>query len=60
MPFSVRLEDGVVVGTCSGKLVVEDAKAGAMAVWDNRATEVHVFREYEPALSWVRPLVEGS
>jgi formylmethanofuran dehydrogenase subunit E-like metal-binding protein len=27
---------------------------------ENRATEVHVFREYEPALSWVRPLVEGS
>ena len=35
MPFSVRLEDGIVVGTCSGKLVVEDAKAGAMAVWND-------------------------
>ena len=35
MPFSMRLEDGVVVGTCSGTLVVEDAKAGATAVWSN-------------------------
>ena len=119
MPFSVQLEDGVVVGTCSGALMVEDAKAGATAVWnnpdwrgkpivwdlrsaqldvdaegvraiarfiltsqpspppprvafvtarevdfgmarmleayrENRATEVHVFRDYEAASCWVR------
>jgi hypothetical protein len=35
MPFSMRLEDGAVVGTCSGDLGLEDARAGARAVWDN-------------------------
>ena len=125
MPFSLRLEGGVVIGTCSGTLVVEDAKTGAMAFWnnpdwrgkpvvwdfrnaeldvdaagvreiarfiltsqpsppppkvafvtarevdfgmarmleayrENRATEVHVFRDYEEASSWVRTLVERS
>jgi hypothetical protein len=31
----MRLEDGVVIGSCTGSLSLEDAKAGAMAYWQN-------------------------
>jgi hypothetical protein len=35
MPFSMCMEAGVVIGTCSGVLGLDDAKAGASAVWEN-------------------------
>jgi hypothetical protein len=37
VPFSLRLdrETGVLIGTCSGALGLDDAKAGALAVWEN-------------------------
>jgi len=37
MPFSMRIEPdaGIVIGTCSGALGLDDAREGAMAVWGN-------------------------
>ena len=35
MPFTMRMEAGIVIGTCSGALGIDDARAGASAVWDN-------------------------
>ena len=37
MPFSMRIEPdaGIVIGTCSGTLGLDDAREGAMAVWGN-------------------------
>jgi len=37
MPFSLRLEPetGIVIATCSGDLGLNDAKAGAVAFWEN-------------------------
>ena len=68
MPFSMRMEDGVVVGTCSGVLGLDAAKAEFVTARDvdfgmvrmvevfreRPATEVHVFRDYDTALAWAR------
>ena len=35
MPFTLRMEAGVVIGTCSGALGLDDAKAGARIFWEN-------------------------
>src|SRR5262245_61459977 len=37
MSFDLRLEQGIVIGVCAGPLGIEDAKAGARAVWENPA-----------------------
>ncbi len=35
MPFSLRFDTGIVIGSCSGVLDANEAKAGATAFWEN-------------------------
>lgn len=34
VPFEIRMESGIVLATCSGALGLDDAKEGALAVWE--------------------------